>query len=289
MLYRIPSSLNDILNDDYFGELIEAVKNIETGILQVKLLSMMRERADLTRKLEIKRILLQKITYLSRKIAAGARGLRKTVVANYRPGLDEIDVDRTLEAQLGHPTLEYENIFCHEKVKQKSACALLLDVSNSMHREKIPVASIATGVFASKLKNDFHGVITFARDTEIIKHMNEPNDVELLLNRMLDINSGGATNIRKALLAGLDLLKESKTMVRTAILVTDGWATVGGDPVEIASKYDRLHVLGISFGFGGCDPAANTLMAKKGNGRYMYVRAFDDLPATISKILANRK
>ena len=131
--------------------------------------------------------------------------------------------------------------------------------------------------------------MTFAREVEIIKSIHEPNDVEMLVNRMLDIRSGGATNIRKALLSGLELLKESKTMLKTGILVTDGWATVGGDPVEIAAKYDRLHVLGISFGFGGCDPAANMLMAKKGNGHYKYVNAFDDLPIAISKILAYRR
>lgn len=249
---------------------------------------MIQERADFTRKLEIRKLLLQKIMFLSRKIAAGASGIIKTVVSKYRPGLDEIDVDRTLEEQLGHHTLEYENIYCHEKIKQKSAYVLMLDVSNSMHQEKIAVASIATGVFASKLRNDFHGVLTFARGADIIKHISEPNKLEQLVNKMLDIKSGGATNIREALIEGLALLNESKTMLKTGILVTDGWATIGGDPAEIAFRYDRLHVLGISFGLGGSDPAANSVMAKKGKGKYMYVGAFDDLPTAISKILTNR-
>jgi len=233
-------------------------------------------------------MLLQKITFLSRKIAASASGITKTVVTRYRPGLDELDVDRTLEEQIGSPSLDYENIYCHERIKQKSSYVLMLDVSNSMHQEKIAVGAIATGVFASKLRHDYHGVLTFAREARVIKHINEQNNLKLLMDSMLDIKSGGATNIREALLQGLVLLDESKTMSKTGIIVTDGWSTVGGDPVEIAAKYDRLNVLGISFGLGGSDPATNSQMAKKGRGRYMYVGKFEDLPVAITKILTNK-
>ncbi len=264
-----------------------AVKNLEPGFLQIKLLAMVHQRADFKKKLEIRHLLLQKILYLSQKIAASASRMTKSVVSRYRPGLDEIDVDRTLEEQIGQQTLEYENIYCHEKIHQKSAYVLMLDVSNSMHQEKIAVGAIATGVFASKLKNDFHGVLTFSRDACIIKHLNEPNNLESLVDKMLDIKSGGATDIRNALRQGLSILNESKIKRKTGILVTDGWATVGGDPVEVAAKFDRLHVLGISFGLGGSDPNTNRLMAKKGRGRYMYVGAYDDLPVAITKILSN--
>jgi Mg-chelatase subunit ChlD len=277
-----------VLNEEYFDEIIENAKTLETGLLQVKLLSMLQERADISRKIKLRRMLLQKIVYLSQKIAAGASGITRTAVSQYRPGLDEIDVDKTLEEQLGHPTLNYEHIYCTERVKQKSAYVLLLDVSNSMHQEKIAIATIATGVFASKLKNDFHGVLTFSRSAHVVKHISEPNNLEILVGRMLGIKSGGATNIRDALIQGLSLLGESKTMLKTGIIVTDGWATVGGDPVEISRKYDRLHVLGISFGLGGSDPQTNILMAKHGRGRYMYIQRFDDLPMAITKILTSR-
>ena len=277
-----------MLNDEYFDEIIEKVKTLQTGLLQVKLLSMLQDRADISRKIELRRMLLQKITYLAQKIAAGASGITRTVPTQYRPGLDEIDVDRTLEEQIGHPALNYEHIYCTERIKQKSAYVLLLDVSNSMHQEKIAVATIATGVFAVKLKNDFHGVLTFSRTSHVVKHLTEPNNLEILIDRMLGIKSGGATNIRDALIHGLSLLGESKTMLKTGIIVTDGWATVGGDPVEISRKYDRLHVLGISFGLGGNDPHTNMLMAQHGRGRYMHVQRFDDLPLAITKILTSR-
>ena len=54
------------------------------------------------------------------------------------------------------------------------------------------------------------------------------------------------------------------------------------------AQYDRLHVLGISFGLGGSDPATNAAIARKGRGRYLYITAFDDLPLAISRILAGR-
>ena len=277
-----------MLNEEYFDELITKITDLDTGFLQVKLLSMIMERADAIKKFSIRKMLLQKILFLSQKIAAGASGITKTIVTEYRPGLDELDVDRTLEAQIGSPVLDYENIYCHEKIKQKSSYVLMLDISNSMHQEKIAVGAIATGVFACKLRNDYHGVITFAREASFIKHVSEHSDLETLMDKMLDIKSGGATNIRQALLKGLTLLNESKTMSKTGIIITDGRSTVGGDPVEIAAKYDRLHVLGISFGLGGSDPATNSRMAQKGKGRYMYVSKFDDLPMAITKILIDR-
>lgn len=288
LLYRIPPTLNEVLNEEYFDELLYRVTHLETGFLQVKLLSMILERADAERRIEIRKLLLEKIAYLSRKIAVGQAGIRKTVVSRYKPGLDELDVDRTLEEHIGSPHLDYDSIYCHEKLKQKSSYVLMLDVSNSMHQEKIAVGAIATGVFASKLRNDFHGVLAFARRPTVIKHVTEPNRLEELINRMLDLKSGGSTNIRAALLHGWELINEAQTAGKTGILVTDGWSTVGGDPAEAAAKFDRLHVLGISFGLGGSDPATNAAIARKGRGTYMYVRSFDDLPLAITKILSHR-
>jgi Mg-chelatase subunit ChlD len=288
LLYRIPHSLNDVINDEFFDGLLNTVKTLQPGILQVKLLAMLQDRADPRKKAGIRHLLLQKILFLSRKIAARASHMTRTVVTQYRPGLDEIDVDRTLEEQMGHRSLDYENIYCHRKMERRTAYVLMLDVSNSMHQEKIAVGAIATGVFSSKLIHDAHGVLTFARESSIVKHVDEPNDLELLVDRMLGIRSGGATNIRDALLNGLALLRETKTALGTGILVTDGWSTVGGDPVEVAARYDRLHVLGISFGLGGSDPAANRQMAEKGRGRYMYVGSYEDLPTAITRILTGR-
>jgi len=129
LLYRIPPSLNDILNDEYFEELMTKVMDLESGFLQVKLLSMIMERADPVKKTAIRSMLLQKIIFLSRKIAASASGITKTIVTQYRPGLDELDVDRTLEEQIGSPVLDYENIYCHERAQSPPVC---LQVNSGM-------------------------------------------------------------------------------------------------------------------------------------------------------------
>jgi Mg-chelatase subunit ChlD len=288
LLHRIPLSLNDVLNREYFHQLIPEVKSLETGLLQVKLLSIIQERAEYAFKQEIKELLLQKITFLSHKIAAEKINKKRKSVKQYRPELNEIDIDRTLEEHLGHRTPDYENIYCHEWIKQKCAYVLMLDVSNSMHQEKLAIAAIATGVFTKKLQHDLHGVITFAKETNIIKNLYERNNLQKLIDKMLLIDSGGATNIRKALVAGLELLNISKMRFNIGILVSDGRATVGGNPLEIASRYDRLHVLGISFGLRGSDSNMNSLMAQKGRGKYMNVLIFDDLPIAIKKILNSK-
>lgn len=286
LLYRIPPSLDDLLNRECFDVLLEDVRRMEPGMEQVKLLSMIQERVDRTRQEEVRNLLMQRITSLARRIAGGAAPVMKREVVPYQPGLDEIDVDRTLEEHPHAADFTDRNIFCFARVKQKSTYVLMLDASNSMHREKIAVATIAVGVFACKLQEDFHGVLTFDREARVIKRPEEPNDLECLVWRMLEIQSGGATDIREALRGGLELLGRTKTKVKTGILVSDGWSTVGGDPAPVASKYDRLHVLGISFGLGGCDPAANSRIARRGRGRYLYVNRFSDLPMAILRILS---
>jgi Mg-chelatase subunit ChlD len=284
----MPHSLDDALNDQYLDELLDAIRAMETGFLQARLLSMVLERAARENRLKIRKMLLKEVMYLSQRIAAGTSGTYKTCVTEYRPGLNEIDLERTLEEQLGHRRLESENIYCRERIRQERGYVLLLDVSNSMQKEKIAIGAIATGVFASKLRKDRHGVVAFADDARTIKPMTEANNLEQLMNRMLDIQSGGATNIRKALLKGLEIFEESEHRQKRGIIVTDGRSTLGGDPVEIASKYDRLDVMGLSFGLGGSDPSTNAQMARKGRGRYRYIEKFDDLPMAIGEILSGR-
>jgi hypothetical protein len=84
---------------------------------------------------------------------------------------------------------------------------------------------------------------------------------------------------------GHSLLEQSKTKHKVGILVSDGWATVGGDPLPAAAGFKQLHVLGISLGLGGSDPDTNARIARKGKGRYLYVRDFNDLPLAVKKIL----
>lgn len=269
-------------------KILEKVRPIETGLLQIKILAMLYEKSSSAMKNKIKKILLHKIIFLVHKIGVGSAGSLKFMDVKYKPGLDEIDIDRTLEEEPINNALSYENIYCYEKIKQKDSYILMLDVSNSMYQEKIAVATIATGVFARKLKDELHGVLVFSRNVKIIKKFHEPNILQNLVDRMLDIQTEGATNIRLALQKGYEMLSSSKTSQKIGILVTDGWATVGGDPVEIAKRFEKLHVLGISFGIGGSDPTLNAKMARTGRGKYMHVKNFDDLPLAIAKILRNK-
>jgi len=269
-------------------EILEKLALLETSLLQIKILAILYEKSSSEMKNKIKKILLQKIIFLVNKIGVGPSGNLKSMVVEYKPGLDEIDIDRTLEEEPMNNTVKYESIYCYEKIKQKGSYILMLDISNSMYQEKIAVAAIATGVFARKLKDELHGVLVFSRDVKIIKKFNEPNILPNLVDRMLEVQTGGATNIRLAIQKGYEMLCSSRTSQKIGILVTDGWATIGGDPVEVAKRFDRLHVLGISFGRGGSDPVLNAKMARAGKGKYMHVKNFDDLPLAIAKILRNK-
>jgi uncharacterized protein with von Willebrand factor type A (vWA) domain len=157
-----------------------------------------------------------------------------------------------------------------------------------MKREKIVIAAVTVAVLANKLRNEHYSVIVFRDHPRIIKSIEENLDVETLIDRILDLQSGGSTNIEEALQKGLEELDKLQHIrvlqERMGILITDGWATVGGDPVRVAEKYLKLHVIRVPLGLGGGDPIMCEYIAKAGHGKYSYVHEFEELPQAIMSV-----
>ena len=153
-----------------------------------------------------------------------------------------------------------------------------------MQQEKIAIAAIAVGVLAHKLRGDPYSVITFNKHAQILKPINDRSDIENLIDKMLGLHPGGVTDIKEALEKGLEELNKLDVPEKLGILITDGWVTKGGTPIQVAGKYPRLHVIQVPFTISGDFTMCKNL-AKAGRGKYSYVPNFQELPRSIMRIL----
>ena len=252
----------------------------------IKFYSKIGATLDKNTKETVKWAVIRSILALSRGIVG--TGLRPSIKIRkpFNPGMNEIDLEMTLENYYGKKHLDYNDIVSLEKKPKKFAVTLMLDISNSMNFEKISIAAIAIASLSYKLQNDYYSIISFNENAEIIKPINKDWRVEKLVDKILNLKTGGLTNINQALEKGLEELNASSISKnarrRTGILVTDGWVTEGPDPKETAKKFERLHVIEIP---PGCvDDELCYKMAKLGKERYIKVRDFFEL-TRIAKIV----
>jgi MoxR-like ATPase len=283
-----PQSVSEILREkELLKRVLLAAEHMEQRWLPIKLLYLIQSMPlDPTCKRIAKKILTRLIMRLATQIAGKGIGAMKYVEIPFKPSLEEFDLEQTLENRLGKNYLDHQDIVSVERQRKKSAISLILDASNSMQREKIIIAALVVGVLAYKFRDDYYSVITFKDKAEIVKSITEDLDMEKIIDRMLDLKPGGLTNIREALEKGLEELDKFCLHERVGILVTDGWATAGGDPVKIADHYPRLHVLRVPLGIGGGDSEMCANLAKAGRGNYSYVHNFYQLPRAILYVLS---
>ncbi|MEN3024958.1 MAG: vWA domain-containing protein [Candidatus Methanosuratincola petrocarbonis] len=229
--------------------------------------------------------LIRLLMELASKISA--KGTRSTEMfrAQYKPGLEDISIEETMESTVSKGVVCYEDLVMIDKRQKKRGFALILDTSNSMQREKLVLSILAVCVLAYCLKGEEYAIITFNTEAKVLKDIKEEMTIEELLETVLEIKPENATNIRVGLEKGFEQLSKSSAHEKVGVLVTDGWATVGEDPVEIASKFPRLHVIQAPFGFCGGDEEMCNRIAVAGRGKRIYVEKFEELPGAILQSL----
>ncbi|MEM2561321.1 MAG: vWA domain-containing protein, partial [Candidatus Bathyarchaeia archaeon] len=234
--------------------------------------------------------------YISKIVALIAANIGEKGARNYYrkpgpyvPGMEEFDLDLTLEKSLGKQTLEYEDIVVIHRRPRKLVVSLMLDISNSMQRSRIITAAIAVAALAYKLEKDYYSVVVFKEKAETLKSIMETLSMEELIMKILNLKTGGLTNIKEALEKGAEELNLIQTREqvgeRIGIIVTDGWVTAGGDPRDAAIRFPKLHVVQVGIG-GGMQDSVDLAkdLARIGKGEYIFVEDFSELPNCIMRI-----
>jgi len=227
---------------------------------------------------------------------------------------DEIDVDATLERILDRPAsrLDENLVFLARRPEQK-ACVVMLDHSYSMKGIKISMAALTAAAIALHFKQDY-GVVAFSTGARILKGLNQYKLPALIAEEILSLEPTGYTNIHDALHLGIGQMKGYEKKI--GILLTDGDWTAGEDPLQVARRFDRLHVIGLEeplqveatydeVALRYCDSRMDIfrpgggleenlrryhgsrveLLAREGRGHFTYVHRIEEVPLAITRCL----
>jgi Mg-chelatase subunit ChlD len=230
---------------------------------------------------------LARATIIHSALRISGRGLRPETIKNvpFYPGLDEFDLDATLEETLLEPDyVNYNEIVGVERVARKKIGTIILDTSGSMAGTKLLTAATAAAVAAYHLRHDKYSLIAFNTAANIIKTIDQSTTIDSIVDTILDTEPAGYTNIADALKTAYTQYQRVHRQESWAILITDGIANRGGPPEPHARKYNNLHVLQTP----GTHPQGEETcqqIAQLGRGRYIKVNSYTEVPRALMRLL----
>jgi Mg-chelatase subunit ChlD len=201
------------------------------------------------------------------------------------PFRGELAVDATLENVAGKRFPEREDWIVERREDREQQLVLMMDVSLSMAGENLAIAAVAAAVLALKMRAEDLSVVVFESVARTVSRLEERDDPEQLVARLLAEPARGYTNIEAGLRLGGREIRRGRNPSRAGLLITDGVSTAGGDPLPAVDAFPRLHVL-LTEDYK-MDPALCERLAGIGRGAVFRVAHHAELPAKMLDI-ANR-
>jgi MoxR-like ATPase len=276
----------------------EIAARILTSPDVLELYSYVKDKVDEELKETAKRYASRLIIKIATKIAnLGVKSGNLKPVANYLES-DEIEIDQTLERIVDRPTEKIEdNLVVLARKPERKGCMVILDHSSSMKGIKVAIAALTASTIALHFKENY-GVVAFSTRAALLKRISQAVAPTRVAEEVLSLDARGYTNIREALQLSIGEMRSYDTKI--GILLTDGDWTYGGDPLQIARFFDRLHVIGLEDqniynDFYACDgrfyhPRYGSrieVLAKEGRGMFAYVRTIDEVPFALTRCLTS--
>jgi hypothetical protein len=264
----------------------------------LEMYSYIKDKLDEELKEAAKRYASRLIIKIATKIASlGVKSGNLEAVADYLAS-DEIEIDKTLERIVDRPTESIEdNLVVLARKPERKGCVVILDHSSSMQGIKVSIAALTAATIALHFKENY-GVVAFSTRAFLLKQMSQYVAPTVVAEEVLSLDARGYTNIREALEVALGEVRSYDHKI--GILLTDGDWTYGGDPLQMARLFDRLHVIGLE------DPNAYRnfyasdgrfhdtrygsrieMLAKEGRGMFAYVRTIDEVPLALTRCLTS--
>ena len=195
------------------------------------------------------------------------------------PETGDLDLDATLE----QPRPWRPNDLVLRRTEPKNAdVVVILDMSLSMTGEKVALTALAAAIL--KLRLEHVAVVQFDTEARALVRLGEMVHVRELVRRILTVPAQGYTNIEAGLQVGLDELRRGRRRERVGVVMTDGIANTGGNPVDIASEYPRLHVVQVG-SMERQGTRACTAMADAGRGRRYCAIIYPQLPTVVRQLV----
>ena len=300
----IADELKERVKDDpeevsrFLNQHPEIAGRILTSPDVLEMYSYIKDKVDEDLKEAAKRYASRLIIKIATKIAnLGVKSGELHPVADHLAS-DEIEIDHTLERIVERPTETIEdNLVVLARKPERKGCVVILDHSSSMQGVKVAIAALAAATIALHFKENY-GVVAFSTRAALLKRITQTTSPTRVAEDVLSLDAKGYTNIREALQVALGEVRSYDK--RIGILLTDGDWTYGGDPLQIARLFDRLHVIGLEDPYAYDDFYASDgrfyhprygsrieVLAKEGRGMFAYVRSIDEVPMALTRCLTS--
>jgi Mg-chelatase subunit ChlD len=199
-------------------------------------------------------------------------------------GSTDLDLERTLEAIAGNPFPEATDVVVRERVRQRRAVVLVVDVSGSMKGERVRTAAAAVGALVGELGRDQLAVVAFWSDAAVLVRLGEQVAPLHVLDLLLRVPAQGLTNVSFALETAARLVAGVPPRDARVLLLSDCVHNAGPDPRLTAARLPRLDVLlDVS---GEDDVELGRDLARLGRGRLRLIHGHRDVAAALGAVFA---
>ncbi|HET6965492.1 MAG TPA: vWA domain-containing protein [Acidimicrobiales bacterium] len=206
-----------------------------------------------------------------------------------RDGGVDLDLDATLE-QLGEtPQLRAGDLRWRGWRRPGRAVVLLIDASGSVTGPPLTTAVVTAAALAARSgPSDELAVVAFWSRSVVLRHMGDPSPASRAVDRVLALRGGDTTDLAGGLTAALSQMALATAGRRDVIVLTDGMANEGGDPLSVAASAAGVgayvHVLALSPDEEALE--ACQALAAAGGGRLAVLERAAEAPAAVASILA---
>jgi Mg-chelatase subunit ChlD len=209
-------------------------------------------------------------------------------LATVRDAGVDLDLDATLERLGDHPSLRAEDLRWRGWRKPGRAVVLLVDASGSVEGAPLSTAVVTAGALAARASASLSeeiAVVAFWSRAVVLRHMRDPSPPSSVLVRLLGLRGGDTTDLAGGLRTALGQAVLSSASRRDVIVLTDGMANEGSDPVAVAATAGpvRVHVLGLSPDREAVEACA--ALAGAGGGRAITLSRAAEAPAAVADLL----
>ncbi len=173
------------------------------------------------------------------------RGISSSVsrYVDYQPS-DSWEIEMTFEKMLSSGKLnpDYDSIVVKEPSKRKKSIVICIDKSLSV-LQLIHQIVLMASVLSLSVKRDNFAIIEFDSEAQLLKPMSKRIPPEELVELILNVESGGKTDLDKALQLATKQLKDSSSREKIIYIISDLERTIGKNPRPIIQRIPDLRIV----------------------------------------------
>ncbi len=253
----------------------------------LEILAMMSHATDRTLAALARRLAGRLLVDLTASGPARSGGVGRLVSQQAHPDSSDIDIDGSLDAIHGamverrRPSLD--DLSTRAWARPQTAICLLVDRSGSMDGARLATAALAAAACTWRAPGEL-AVLAFGDRVLTIKDLNHDQSPESIVSSVLRLRGHGTTDLDLALKAARRQLLSSNARRRVVLLLSDGEATAGDDPIAAARSIDELVIVAPAD-----EPDHAIQLGREAGARVQLIDGPLDLVAALNSVLNHRR